>query len=78
LVKDEAVKFFASKFTGEKLTRPTLDEVQFNMITHTQREELTAPFPKGINASFLALIPKTNHPQSFNDYKTHLPHWLYV
>ena len=44
LVKDKAVKFFASRFTEEKLTRPTLDGVQFNMITHTQREELTAPF----------------------------------
>ena len=41
LVKDKAVKFFASRFTEEKLTRPTLDGVQFNMITHTQREELT-------------------------------------
>jgi len=26
-------------------------------------------FPKGNNASFLALIPKTNHPQSFNEYR---------
>ena len=26
-------------------------------------------FPKGSNASFLAVIPKTNHPQSFNDYR---------
>ena len=26
-------------------------------------------FPKGSNASFLALIPKTTHPQSLNDYR---------
>jgi len=26
-------------------------------------------FPKGSNASFLALIPKSNHPQSLNDYR---------
>ena len=26
-------------------------------------------FPRGSNASFLALIPKVNHPQSFNDYR---------
>ena len=121
LVKEEAVKFFAARFTEEKLDRPTLDGVQFNIITHTQREELTSPFtdlelkdavwscggdkcpgpdgfnfnfikefwgvlkpdfrrfvdefhvngsfPKGSNASFLALIPKINHPQSFNEYR---------
>ena len=121
LIKDEAIKFFASRFTEEKLTRPILDGVQFKMITHTQREEMVAPFtdhelkevvwscggdkctgpdgfnfnfikdfwgvlkpefrrfvdefhvngsfPKGNNASFLALIPKTNNPQSFNDYR---------
>ena len=26
-------------------------------------------FPRGSNASFLALIPKVNHPQSLNDYR---------
>ena len=26
-------------------------------------------FPRGSNASFLALIPKTTHPQSLNDYR---------
>ena len=26
-------------------------------------------FPNGSNASFVALIPKMNHPQSFNDYR---------
>ena len=26
-------------------------------------------FPRGSNASFLTLIPKINHPQSFNDYR---------
>ena len=26
-------------------------------------------FPRGSNASFVALIPKLNHPQSFNDYR---------
>ena len=26
-------------------------------------------FPKGSNASFLALIPKINHPQTFDDYR---------
>ena len=26
-------------------------------------------FPRGSNASFLALIPKINHPQSLNDYR---------
>ena len=121
LVKEKAAKFFAARFTEEKLDRPTLDGVQFNIITHTQREELTSPFtdlelkdavwscggdkcpgpdgfnfnfikefwgvlkpdfrrfvdefhvngsfPKGNNASFLALIPKINHPQSFNEYR---------
>jgi len=121
LVKDEAVKFFVSRFTEENFSRPTLDGVHFKMITHSQREELIAPFsdkelkevvwscggdkcpgpdgfnfnfikefwgvlkpefrrfvdefhvhgsfPKSINASFLALIPKSNHPQSFNDYR---------
>ena len=44
LVKEEAVKFFDARFTEEKLDRPTLDGVQFNIITHTQREELTSPF----------------------------------
>ena len=27
-------------------------------------------FPRGSNASFIALIPKTKHPQSFDDYRT--------
>ena len=26
-------------------------------------------FPRGSNASFIALIPKTKHPQSFDDYR---------
>ena len=26
-------------------------------------------FPRGSNASFMALIPKTSHPQSLNDYR---------
>ena len=30
---------------------------------------LMEAFLRGSNASFLALIPKTNHPQSFNDYR---------
>ena len=121
MVKEEAVKFFASRFTEESLNRPTLDGVQFKRITHTQREEMIAPFtdhelmeavwscggekcpgpdgfnfnfikefwgvlkpefrrfvdefyvngsfPKGSNASFLALIPKSHNPQTFNDYR---------
>ena len=121
LIKDQAVSFFSARFTEENHDRPTLDGVMFNSITHTQREELIAPFsdrdlreavwscsgdkcpgpdgfnfnfikefweifkpdfrrfadefhvngcfPKGSNASFLALIPKINHPQSFDDYR---------
>ena len=26
-------------------------------------------FPRGSNATFLALIPKSTHPQSLNDYR---------
>ena len=42
--KEEAVKFFASRFIEESLNKPTLDGVQFNRITHTQREEMIASF----------------------------------
>ncbi|KHN30791.1 hypothetical protein glysoja_039729, partial [Glycine soja] len=44
LVKDEAVKFFVRRFTKENFSRPTLDGVHFNRITHSQREKLTASF----------------------------------
>ena len=44
LIKEEVVKFFAARFTEEKFDRPTLDGVQFNTITCSQREEMSAPF----------------------------------
>ena len=44
MVKDEAVKFFVRRFTEENFSRPTLDGVHFDMITHRQRKEMTAPF----------------------------------
>ncbi|XP_006606862.1 uncharacterized protein [Glycine max] len=44
LIKDQAVSFFTARFTEENYDRPTLDGVQFNTITHTQREEMIAPF----------------------------------
>ncbi|KAH1237298.1 hypothetical protein GmHk_08G022286 [Glycine max] len=44
MVKDEAVKFFVRRFTKENFSRPTLDGVHFNRITHSQWEEMTAPF----------------------------------
>ena len=31
--------------------------------------QIHGSFPRGNNASFLALIPKTIHPQSLNDYR---------
>ncbi|KHN41455.1 hypothetical protein glysoja_031088, partial [Glycine soja] len=43
-VKNEAVKFFLSRFTEQHIRRPTLDGVHFSSINQRQREELIAPF----------------------------------
>ncbi|XP_014620156.1 uncharacterized protein [Glycine max] len=121
IVKNAAANFFHNRFTEHNYSRPSLDGILFNSISHGQRERLTAPFsdqeikeavwscggdkclrpnglnfnfikefwdvlnpefrrfvdefyahgsfPRGNNASFVALIPKMNHPQSLNDYR---------
>ena len=121
IVKNAAANFFHTRFTEQDYSRPYLDGVPFNSISHGQREQMPVPFPdqeikeavwscggdkcpgpdglnfnfikkfwdimspefrrfvdefyahgsfpRGSNASFVALIPKMNHPQSFNDYR---------
>ena len=113
--------FFHTRFTEQDYSRPYLDGVPFNSISHGQREQMVVPFsdqeikevvwscggdkcpgpdglnfnfikkfwdvlnpefrrfvdefyahgsfPRGSNASFVALIPKMNNPQSLNDYR---------
>ncbi|KHN18074.1 Transposon TX1 putative 149 kDa protein, partial [Glycine soja] len=60
---------------------PGLDGLNFNFIKQfweTLKPDfiiffdeffINGRFPKGSNASFIALIPKTNSPQSLNDYR---------
>jgi len=64
---------------GDKSPRP--DGFNFNFINEfwgvlkpefrrfVDEFHVHGSFPKGSNTSFLALIPKSNQPQSFNDYR---------
>ncbi|XP_025982145.1 uncharacterized protein [Glycine max] len=60
-VKIAVLQHFKERFSEQNPCRPTLEGIQFS--------SLDQRFPKGSNASFIALIPKTNSPQSLNDYR---------